>query len=171
LKLLEPNPACSIGKGNNREVSTMFESLFTSFGPDGVFDEFRRLESQMDQLFRQSSWPAEIRSKHRGTFPPLNIGATPERVDVYVFAAGLDPKSLELSIQQNLLSVAGSRKVVVNENADYYRRERFNGDFRRVISLPDDLDPERVDAKYRDGVLQITIQRRASARPRQITVN
>jgi HSP20 family protein len=58
-----------------------------------------------------------------------------------------------------------------SENADYYRRERFNGDFRRVIGLPDDLDPERVDAKYRDGVLQITIQRRESARPRQITVN
>ena len=148
----------------------MFESLF-SFGPGGVFDEFRRLESQMDQLFRGSSWPAEIRSMQRGTFPPLNIGATPERLDVYVFAAGLDPKSLDLSIQQNLLSVAGSRKVEVNEDADYYRRERFDGEFRRAISLPDDVDPERVDAKYRDGVLQITIQRRESARARQITVS
>jgi len=149
----------------------MFESLFTSFGPDGILDEVRRVENQLDQLFRLSSWPAEIRSMQRGTFPPLNIGAIPERVDVYIFAAGLDPKSLDLSIQQNLLSVSGSRKVEVNENADYYRQERFNGDFRRVISLPDDLDPERVDAKYRDGVLQITIQRRESARPRQITVN
>ena len=171
LKLPQRNPVCGTGNGNNREVWTMFENLFMSFGSDGIFDEFRRLESQMDQLFRGSSWPAEIRSVQRGTFPPLNIGATPERVDVYVFAAGLDPKSLDLSIQQNLLSVAGSRKVELNENADYYRRERFNGDFRRVISLPDDLDPERVDAKYRDGVLQITIPRRESARPRQITVN
>ena len=148
----------------------MFESLF-SFGPGGVFDEFRRLESQMDHLFRGSSWPAEIRSMQRGTFPPLNIGATADRVDVYVFAAGLDPKSLDLSIQQNLLSVAGSRKVEVNEDADYYRRERFDGEFRRAISLPDDVDPERVDAKYRDGVLQITIQRRKSARASQITVS
>jgi len=148
----------------------MFENLF-SFSPGGVFDEFRRLENQMDQLFRGSSWPAEIRSVQRGTFPPLNIGATPERVDVYVFAAGLDPKSLDLSIQQNLLSVSGRREVEVNDNASYYRRERFNGDFRRVISLPDDLDPERVDAKYRDGVLHISIQRRESARPRQIAVN
>src|SRR5579862_2484885 len=148
----------------------MFENLF-SFSPGGVFDEFRRLENQMDQLFRGSSWPAEIRSVQRGTFPPLNIGATPERVDVYVFAAGLDPKSLDLSIQQNLLSVSGRREVEVNDNASYYRRERFNGDFRRVISLPDDLDPEPVDAKYRDGVLQISIQRRESARPRQIAVN
>ena len=149
----------------------MFDHLFTSFGSDGIFDEFRRLESQMDQLFRGSSWPAEIRSMQRGTFPPLNIGATPERVDVYVFAAGLDPKSLDLSIQQNLLTVSGARNVEVNEKAQYYRRERFDGEFRRVITLPDDADPEHVEAKYQNGVLQITIQRHESARPRQITVS
>jgi HSP20 family protein len=149
----------------------MFESLFTSFGPDSFFDEFRRLENQMDQLFGYSSWPAGIRSVQRGTFPPLNVGATPDRVDVYLFAANLDPKSLDLTIQQNLLAVSGVRKVEVNEKADYYRRERFDGEFRRVLTLPDDVDPERVDAKYRDGVLHITIQRRESARPRQITVN
>ena len=107
----------------------------------------------------------------RGTFPPINVGATSERVDVYLFAAGLDPKSLELSIQQNLLVVAGSRRVPIDEEADYYRQERFDGDFRRVVSLPDDVDPDRVDAEYRDGVLQITVQRREVARPRQITVN
>ena len=149
----------------------MFESLFTSFGPDSLFDELRRLENQMDQLFGSSPWPAGLRAVQRGTFPPLNVGATPERVDVYLFAANLDPKSLDLSIQQNVLAVSGSRKVEVNENADYYRRERFDGDFRRVIMLPDDVDPERVEAKYRDGILQITIQRRESARSRQITVN
>ena len=149
----------------------MFENLFTSFGPNSLFDEFRRLENQMDQLFGSSPWPAGIRSVQRGTFPPLNVGATPERVDVYLFAANLDPKSLDVSLQQNLLSVSGSRKVDLNEKAEYYRRERFDGEFSRVISLPDDVDPERVAAKYRDGVLQITVQRRESARPRQITVN
>jgi HSP20 family protein len=90
---------------------------------------------------------------------------------VYLFAAGLDAKKIDLSIQQNLLSVSGSRKIGPNENAEYYRRERYDGDFRRVITLPDDVDPERVEAKYRDGVLQITIQRREAARPRQITVS
>jgi HSP20 family protein len=149
----------------------MFENLFTSSGPGSLFDEFRRLENQMDQLFGYSPWPAGIRTVQRGTFPPLNVGATPGRVDVYLFAAHLDPNSLDLSIQQNLLAVSGSRKVEVNENADYYRRERFDGDFRRVVTLPDDVDPERVEAKYREGVLHITIQRRESARPRQITVN
>jgi HSP20 family protein len=149
----------------------MFESLFTSFDTDSLFDQFRRLENQMDQLFSYSPWPAGIRAAQRGTFPPLNVGSTPERVDVYVFAANLDPKKLDLSIQQNLLSISGTRKVEVDEKAEYYRRERFDGDFRRVVALPDDVDPERVEAKYRDGVLHITIRRHQSARPRQITVS
>ena len=148
----------------------MFGSLFGSFDTS-LFDEFRRLESEMDQLFGRGSLPAGIRAMRRGTFPPINVGATPERVDVYLFAAGLDPKSLDISIQQNLLAVSGERKVPVDEAADYYRQERFDGEFRRVITLPDDVDPDRVEAKYRDGVLQITVQRRDAVRPRQITVN
>jgi HSP20 family protein len=148
----------------------MFGSLWSGF-ETSFFDEFRRLESEMDQLFGRGSLPAGIRAMRRGTFPPINVGATPERVDVYLFAAGLDPKSLDISIQQNLLAVSGERKVPVDEAADYYRQERFDGEFRRVITLPDDVDPDRVEAKYRDGVLQITVQRREAARPRQITVN
>src|SRR2546430_11912323 len=80
----------------------MFESLFSSYDTDNLFDEFRRLENEMVQLFGHSPWPAGIRALERGTFPPLNVGATPERVDVYLFAANLEPKSLDLSIQQNL---------------------------------------------------------------------
>lgn len=149
----------------------MFEDLFTTFGADGVFDDFRRLASQMDQLFSYQESPAGIRAVQRGSFPPINVGATPEQIDLYLFAADLDSKSIDLSIQQNLLSVSGTRRVKVDEKAGYYRRERFDGDFRRTISLPDDVDPDRVQAKYRDGVLHITIQRRESTRPRQITVN
>ena len=148
----------------------MFGSLLGSFDTN-LYDELRRVESEMDQLFGRGSFPAGIRAMRRGTFPPINVGATPERVDVYLFAAGLDLKSLDISIQQNLLAVSGERKVPVDEAADYYRQERFDGEFRRVITLPDDVDPDRVEAKYRDGVLQITVQRREAVRPRQITVN
>lgn len=137
----------------------------------GLFDEFRRLEREIDQVFGAGGWPSGIRSVTRGTYPPINIGSTPEQVDVYVLAAGLDPKSIDVTIQQNLLTVAGERKLEREEGANYYRRERFEGAFRRVLSLPDDVDPARVEANYRDGVLHITVKRRESARPRQITVN
>jgi HSP20 family protein len=56
------------------------------------------------------------------------------------------------------------------EGAQYYRRERFDGAFHRAVNLPDDADPDRVEANYQDGVLHIAVQRRESAKPRQIEV-
>jgi HSP20 family protein len=146
----------------------MFGSL-TNYG-DSLFDEFRRMQDELNEMFGRSPWPAGIRSVSRGSYPPINVGATPEQVDVYLFAAGLDPKTLDISLQQNLLTVAGERKVAAEQDAGYYRKERFDGAFRRVITLPEDVDPEQVEAHYRDGVLQIHLQRREAARPRQIEV-
>jgi HSP20 family protein len=146
----------------------MFGSL-TNFG-GSPFDDFRRFEDEMDELFGRWRWPTGIRSVARGTYPPVNVGSTSEQVDVYVFAAGVDPKTLDISVQQNLLTVSGERKAPVEKDMNYYRKERFDGAFRRVITLPEDVDPDRVDARYRDGILQIHVQRREAARPRQIEV-
>ena len=146
----------------------MFGSLTNFEG--GLFDDLRRLQQDMERINGPRMWPAGIRSVARGTYPPINVGATSDGVDVYLFAAGLDPKTLDISIQQNLLTVAGERNVEVPENAEHYRRERFSGSFRRVISLPEDVDPEKVDAHYVDGVLRISIKRREASRPRQIKV-
>lgn len=146
----------------------MFGSL-TGF-EGSLFDEFRRMEKQMDALFGRWPWPPAIRSVAQGTYPPINVGATADKVDVYLFCAGVDPKSVDVSIQQNLLTVSGERKAAAVEGAKYYRQERFSGEFRRVITLPQDVDPDRVEARYRDGILQITVQRRESAGPRQIEV-
>jgi len=146
----------------------MFGSL-TSF-EGSLLDDLMRMQQDMNELFGTRTWPAGIRSVARGTYPPINVGATPERVDVYLFASGLDPNGLDISIQQNLLTVSGERKLQVPENAQCYRQERFSDGFRRVISLPDDVDPEKVDAQYQDGVLHISVHRREAARPRQIQV-
>jgi HSP20 family protein len=146
----------------------MFYSLSSPGG--GSFDDFRRLEDEMSELFGRWPWPAGIRSVVRGTYPPVNVGSTLEQVDVYLFAAGLDPDRLEITLQQNLLTVSGERKAPVEKDVNYYRKERYDGAFRRVITLPDDVDPDRVDAHYRDGVLQIHVKRRESAIPRQIEV-
>ena len=67
--------------------------------------------------------------------------------------------------------MSGERRLQVNQDATYYRQERFSGPFQRVIALPEDVDPDRVEAKYNDGVLQITARRRESAKPRQIAVH
>jgi HSP20 family protein len=138
---------------------------------DTLFDELRRIEGGVDQMFGPRSAPADIRSVARGAFPPTNVGSTDNEVHVYLFAPGLDAKGFNISIQQNLLLVGGSRKLPVKEKATYFRQERFDGEFRRVITLPEDVDPERVEAKYRDGVLQIVLPRRETAKPRQIQIN
>lgn len=136
-----------------------------------LLDEFRRLQQGMDHLFGNKPWPNGIRAVASGTYPPINVGSTQEQVDVYLFAAGLDPKQIDISIQKNLLTIAGERKAEQHEGANYYRKERYNGAFRRVLTLPDDVDPDKVTARYRDGVLHITVLRSESAKPRQITVN
>jgi HSP20 family protein len=146
----------------------MFGNLTNFEG--SLFDDLRRMQQDMDELFGRGSWPASIRSVVRGTYPPINIGSSGEGVEVYLFAAGLDPKSLDISMQQNLLTVAGERKVEAPENVQFYRQERFSGAFRRVISLPEDVDPDKVEARYADGILRIVIQRREAARPRHIEV-
>ncbi len=146
----------------------MFGSLTNIEG--SLFDQFRHLEREMDRMFGAGPWPNGIRAVARGTYPPINVGSSPDRVDVYLFAAGVDPKSLNISIRQNLLTVDGERRLSTEEAADYYRKERFVGSFHRVITLPDDVDPERVDATYVDGVLRITVKRRESSKPRQIEV-
>ena len=146
----------------------MFYSLSSPGG--GFFDDSRRFEDEMSELFGRWPWPTGIRSVARGTYPPINVGSTPEQVDVYLFAAGLDPDKLEITLQQNLLTVSGEREAPAEKDVIYYRKERHDGAFRRVINLPDDVDPDRVDARYRDGVLQIHVKRRESAIPRKIEV-
>ncbi|MCB1849805.1 MAG: Hsp20/alpha crystallin family protein [Gammaproteobacteria bacterium] len=146
----------------------MFRSL-TSY--DGaLFDEFRRMEREMENLFGAGTWPNSIRSVAKGTYPPINIGSTPEQVDVYLFAAGLNTASLDISIQKNLLTIDGERRPITEAGARFYRKERFDDAFHRVVTLPEDVDPDKVEASYRDGVLRITVQRREAARARQIEI-
>lgn len=146
----------------------MFGSLMNLEG--SLFDDLRRMQQELEDLFGPRAWPAGIRSVMRGTFPPINVAASPQGIDVYVFAPGLAPSAFELSIQQNLLTVAGERRVEVPEGAQYYRKERFDGAFKRVITLPEDADPDQVSAQYVDGVLHVAIRRREASRPRQIEI-
>ena len=137
---------------------------------NGALEQFDRMRRQMDRMFGDWSGPAGIRSLAAGSFPAVNIGVSEQQVDIYVFAAGVDPKTLNISLQQNLLTIEGERKIEYPENVQFYRQERSSGNFRRVLTLPEDVDADKVEARYRDGVLQITVQRREAVRPRQIEV-
>jgi HSP20 family protein len=146
----------------------------TTFRPAAdVFSELDRLQNVLDQMFR----PAErssIRALTGATFPVINVGTTPDTIEVMALAPGLDPATLQLSIDRGLLVIAGERKSLLPQERDgisVYAQERFAGDFRRVVSLPDDADPAKVDASYRDGIVRVTVAKRESSKPRRIDVN
>lgn len=144
--------------------------MYGSFFPRDMFAEIDRLQRQMQQAFEVSP---SIRGLARGGFPALNAGGTPQSVEVYAFAPGIDPASIEVSIERGVLTVTGERPSALpseDRKTKVHINERFAGRFRRVVSLPDDVDPDAVDATYRDGVLHISIQRRASAQPRRIEI-
>ncbi len=147
--------------------------MFATFGdfPGRLLDEFFGRGWPTDPYFENVPWVTGLRAALPGTFPPINIGVGPDTVDVYLFAAGLDRESIDVSLQKNLLTLAGRRPAPEGGNGTSYRRERFDGSFQRVVTLPEDVDPDRVDATYRDGVLHVSIHRRESAKPRQIEVH
>jgi HSP20 family protein len=145
-----------------------------SFGLGGdAFAELERLQQQLEQVFRPTGLPTSIRGSSRGAFPAINLGGTPDSVEVLVFAPGIDAQALQLTVDKGLLVIAGERKAEARpeaERASVHARERFTGAFRRVISLPDDVDPAKVEANYRDGLLRVSIAKRESSKPRQIAI-
>ena len=131
----------------------MFHTLF----PRDVFAELDRLQREMRESFDLSP---SIRGLGRGGFPALNVGSTPQSVEIF--------------LDRGVLTIAGERRpdlpVEDGGKAAVHINERFSGRFRRVVSLSDDVDPNAVSADYRDGVLHISAKRREAARPRRITV-
>ncbi|HUL96410.1 MAG TPA: Hsp20/alpha crystallin family protein [Usitatibacter sp.] len=148
----------------------MFASLTRgSADPFGDLDWFQR---QVEQALG-GGWPSSIRAASRGAFPPINMGTGNDAVEIYAFAPGIDPSKLEVSVDRGLLTIAGERASDLPPESDkvsIYSAERFAGPFRRVVSLPEDVDASRIEAKYRDGVLRIVVPKRETAKPRRIEV-
>ncbi|HJV80701.1 Hsp20/alpha crystallin family protein [Noviherbaspirillum sp.] len=145
----------------------MYRSIF----PRDVFAELDRLQREMQQAIETGP---SIRGIGRGGFPALNVGGTQQSVELYAFAPGLDPASIEVQLERGVLTISGERAADLpgeNQKAAVHINERFAGPFRRVVNLPeDDVNPSGVSAQYKDGVLHISIKRRESAQPRRISI-
>ena len=140
------------------------------FGND-LFSEFNRLRRQIDELF--GGFPSSIRSVRRGAFPQVNLGVTDDTIEIIAFAPGMKPAELDVSIDKGLLTISGERKPSVPDgdgDRKVYAGERFAGTFRRVIELPQNANPDKVQARYVDGCLCVTVSRHESSKPRSITV-
>ena len=148
----------------------MFASMITYPSSFAGFDRLRR---ELDELSGWTGLASSIRSSAPGAFPAINIGNTSTTVEIYAFAPGIDPNRVELTIDRGVLSISGERPSALPDDdskGKVYGNERFAGAFRRAVSLPEDVDPSKVEATYRDGVLRVSIQRRESALPKRINI-
>ncbi|MFS0757111.1 Hsp20/alpha crystallin family protein [Noviherbaspirillum sp. 1P10PC] len=156
--------------------------LYRSVFPGDLFAEMDRIQREMQQTFGMEP---SIRGVGRGGFPALNVGSTPQSVELYAFLPGLDPNAIEVNLERGVLTVAGERPDMTatggaggnasggagnGGRSTVHINERFAGRFRKVVSLPEDADPDGVSAQYRDGVLHISVKRRQQVQPRRISV-
>ena len=141
-----------------------------SLFPRDLLAELDRLQREMQQAY---DFSPSIRGLARGGFPAMNVGNTPRSVEIYAFAPGIDPASIDVQLEKGVLTIAGERASALpakDAKSTVHIDERFAGRFRRVVTLPEDADPNAVQAKYRDGVLHISVQRREAAQPRRISI-
>jgi HSP20 family protein len=142
--------------------------IYRTLFPRDMYAELDRLQREMQQAFDLSP---SIRGLTRG-FPAMNVGGTAKSVEIYAFTPGIEPAGLDVHIEQGVLTISGERKPnPPPEKSTVHIDERQAGRFRRVVTLPDDIDPNAVEAKYRDGVLHISIARKEAAQPRRIDVH
>lgn len=150
----------------------MYESMYV-LPAHLALSGLERFQHELESAMGVPSQPASIRSVAQGTYPAINIGTTPTSVEVCAFAPGLDPSKVDISLDRGVLTLSSARPNDVPDNSEkvsVYSRERLGGPFRRAVNLPDDIDPTRVKATYRNGMLVVSVARQESARPTRITV-
>ncbi len=145
--------------------------MYRTYTSGDLLSELSRLQRQFQRYSNSSS---SIRGFGRSEFPAINIGGTPESVEIYAFAPGLDPTTIDVTVERGVLTLSGERKSPLKSDSKteaVHINERFFGKFRRAVSLSDDVDPSQVSAKYSDGILSISVKRRESAQRRQIDIH
>ena len=106
-----------------------------------------------------------------GVFPPLNVTQDADNFYLRAEVPGIKPDELSISAVRNRVTLAGKREIQrEHERVSYHRKERAEGSFNRTVTLPTEVDTGRVDARYADGILTLTLPKADEAKPRQIAV-
>ncbi|MBW1699701.1 MAG: Hsp20/alpha crystallin family protein [Deltaproteobacteria bacterium] len=133
-------------------------------------EELERMRRQMDWL-TGGLLRGFSREPAAGVFPLMNV--TEDKNNYYVRAElpGFKADELDISVAGDTLSISGERKLPAeDEKAKYHRREREAGKFSRIVSLPAQVDMDKVEAGCADGVLTVVLPKTEAAKPKQITV-
>lgn len=131
-------------------------------------DTFRR---DLDRLFKQfQSGFGDLWSLDERSYPALNIWDDGESICAEAEVPGFEMKDIEVTVMGNQLTIKGRREVSKKEGATLHRHERFTGEFVRSMTLPVEVNPGKVDATLKDGVLTLVMPKTQAALARKITV-
>lgn len=133
---------------------------------------FNRLREEMDRVFsgQAAGFPFRLGNFDATVFPALNVWEENDAFHAEAEVPGLKLEDLEISVKDNELTLKGERKDAVEEGVAFHRRERSIGQFERTIQLPAGIDADKVEARLKDGVLQMTLPKAEVAKPRKIAV-
>jgi HSP20 family protein len=130
------------------------------------FDQNLRLRQDINRL--ATGLPEE---RSGGVYPLVNLYDNGEAFLLRAEVPGVDKTALEVTVKANQVTIRGQREVrPAAEHSAYHRREREGGIFRRIVSLPERLDANGIQATYNNGLLEVTVPRAAEAKPRKIEI-
>lgn len=131
---------------------------------DTLFNLQRALEGRL-----ASDWLHD-QTASQGPFPPINVFQQEDDILAIIELPGVEKDSLQVQAKQNTIRIAGKKAISYPEGASVHRRERTFGEFDRTLSLPVQLDPDRIKAEYRDGILALYLPRSERDKPRTIKI-
>ena len=133
------------------------------------FDTLLEFQRALDS-FRSSSWLGAGLSAG-GAYPPMNIFRKGDDIVAIVEIPGVHKSDLDIKIERNTLRISGRKTVGYGDKAAIHRRERLAGDFDRAVTLPINIDADKIKAESRDGILALYLPRAERDKPRSITVS
>jgi len=126
-----------------------------------------RLQKDIDRLFGA---PLTTAADSGAWLPPVDIHEEANQFALHVDLPGVDPKAVEVTAEQGVLTIRGKREDARSESREARRVERITGEFQRRFSLPDSADAQNIKAKFVNGVLEVAIPKVAQVQPHRITV-
>lgn len=136
------------------------------------FRELRNLEDETARLFDYFFGRRPMLGAREGVWAPLiDVRETKDSLIAEVDLPGVNPKDVDISVEGRTLSIKGEKKVEREEKeGGYSYYERHSGSFHRTATLPDEVDPARTKAGYKDGVLTITMPKSEATKARKIKI-
>jgi HSP20 family protein len=142
-----------------------------------VFRELDNLRREIDEAFRgagfrrpfAATYPSPVTTRR---FPLVNFSEDEGHLFIDALVPGVDPKDTDLTVLRNTITISGERKPFIEQKGQIvHRSELGSGRFSRTLELPVDIDPDKVNAEYRDGILRISLGKADHAKARKISIN